>query len=283
MPQSPPWPGYAARQPLYPAIRQLNLWLGRQGNVVDVMEVAARYLAEQAELERDGDAWVRTLAKRFRVPASHLRVEATHAGAARMYIDLTYESVDRHLRRLIREVVLYKERKWSYSEGSRILSPLEQLTKNLSPLARERLGSTPEFHLLEYYRLVRNSIVHEGRATEASLDAEYRRLLNYKSHFDGYQLQAPNALADIQYHDYRLLTRAIRYFSQVINDACDLRPHDVARHIAGERGEGVYRNSLLASPPGKRRHKAIRYFRAAHGGAEGDDELFADELLLRLS
>src|SRR4051812_2855187 len=90
----------------------------------------------------------------------------------------------------------------------------------------KRVRRCPEYHLVQYYRSIRNRIIHR---TKANTDEILKRLLKHETHFRDYYKLVPNKFGSLAFSDFQLLTRSMGYFAKVLNDACDLQPADILR------------------------------------------------------
>jgi hypothetical protein len=108
-------------------------------------------------------------------------------------------------------------------KGGAALHPLEQLCHNCLPAEKMALMQPPEIRLLEYYRRVRIASVHVSSTTAQDADLAFGNLTpTDHQHFQKYPhlLVVPNAPGSLTFQDFRLYTRAIKYYINVVNDVC---------------------------------------------------------------
>ena len=150
------------------------------------------------------------------------------ANAHRFAIAQSISVIESFLRDLTREYRFYRgllEDTWTNSIGGEQLNALSALTQNLPKVERLRARACPEYDLIQYYRVVRNRIVHR---TALDTTRQLRQLLNkHKPHFEACYRAVPEDFDLIGYNDFLLLTRATKYYVQVLNDVCALEPKDI--------------------------------------------------------
>jgi len=108
-------------------------------------------------------------------------------------------------------------------KGGVALHPLEQLCYNCTPVEQLKLTKPPEFRLVEYYRRIRIASVHIGSSTAQDADTAFSSLTAADhQHFQqyAYLLDAPNAPSLLTFQDFKLYTRAIKYYINIVNDVC---------------------------------------------------------------
>ena len=153
--------------------------------------------------------------------------------AHRYVIAQQISMIDAFLRQLSYEFKTYKqipEGTWkTQARGGQQLDLLAALTENFTSAVRTHIRQCPEYHLVHYYRAVRNRLIH---GTKADTDNQLKTLLrSHESHFSTSYKSLPSSYKDIDYADYFLLTRAFKYFSKVLNDACDLKPSEIVDYL----------------------------------------------------
>lgn len=229
-------PNYFAKKILYPSTVELRQELGMQDSYIHLQELGTRVLL--GEIGKSGDSPARYLSAQFKAHGlSHgtIDVESLSVFAAQSYIAQTYAFLEKYLKSLSRE---YRNHKWiaqaAWDKGdSDKQSPYIKLLENLPRGEKALLASKPESKLFEYYRMVRIATSHKNEDTLKKVEAEFDKftsddLVHFKTL---YQLDAPNRYGELNYDDYFLFTRAIKYFSNLINDACDLRSEDIIDFI----------------------------------------------------
>jgi hypothetical protein len=244
-----PKPGYITTKPLYPAISNLFFTLGSQDTQINLDEVALRFLERLAGGGDNQVDFVNATCRHMGVKTS-LRVpwKEFRRNGHRFAIVQTISIVDAFLRRLGREYRAYGKidpAKWKSQSDGEDLDALRALTENLPTAQRKEARKYAEYGLIDYYRLVRNRVIHRSsRDTDSVLKA---LLAEHSDHFhDNYGI-VPNDFANIAYDDFMLLTRAMKYYARILNEVCELTPELVLRfHVA--RSEAPLLNGEIAGP-----------------------------------
>lgn len=229
-----PAPGYTTNKPKYPSLIRLNAELGFQDAALQVSELAMQILREQAAVCALGpSAYLSEEFSRRGIPHGTFDLNTAQRVMYDAAIVQTHAVIDGVLRQLARE---YQMHKWisgfSWTDGlGNVKSPLEVLLTHL-PLSNEnRLRQAPECSLIEYYRLLRVSVVHRTDEASKAAHAAFKMLSPQLSYFSKtYKLAAPNKPDAVDFQDFRLFTRSIKYFANLLNDACDLNLQDI-RHF----------------------------------------------------
>ncbi|SDR51256.1 hypothetical protein SAMN05443245_6876 [Paraburkholderia fungorum] len=235
--QKVPPPGYTTSKILFPALNILNEELGFQDSAIQLAELAARILGEQAVASDFGigDFLAREFNARSIPHGTHDLVHLARF-SHQSYIVQTYGTIEKVLKQLSQELRAHKwiDERWkSVDNNGETYSPAEALAENLPAAAGKLLRTTPEFELLEYYRLLRVSIVHQNEETIRRSASAYKKLEEKHGKYfrSTYGLDAPNDKDDLSFADFCIFTRSIKYFANVINEACDLQIGDVVSYI----------------------------------------------------
>jgi hypothetical protein len=229
MPKQIPKPGYVTERPLYPAVSDLRQASGEQDTLVNLSEVAIRLFEQTMGGTGDPVAFVNAMCARTKVNTSlGVAWDGVRLNGYRFSIVQVMVVVDTFLRRLAREYRLYSglsADNWRTQARGEQLDPLAALTENLSDGAKRRARGCPEYGLIQYYRAVRNRTIHQ---TRQDTDAQLAHLLaRHEKHFNECYSAVPRPFAEITYDDFLLLTRAVKYYSNVLNDVCDLKPDGI--------------------------------------------------------
>ena len=201
--------------------------LGAQDACIQLQELCAIYMQNSAAATNAPlDAFLRLLYQGNGIPHGTLSFSELRKLSAKTYVVLTYALFEKMLLEVIDHVkksVPGLAAAWvtKSATGGR-LPPLLELAANLPPPERRCLEAVPEFRLFEYYRAVRVANSHVAGNTADKAQVAYG-LLNKSdlSHFTRcYSLQAPNPPNDITFQDFQLFTRAIKYYSRLVNETC---------------------------------------------------------------
>jgi hypothetical protein len=228
-----PAPGYVRKLPTYPAVADLRKTSGAQDSWIEMTEVFLREGLTCAAASSIGlDEHVRALAKKHGVVVGPVNLERMELRVQQMNIVQVHLTSENFFDDLLRQYAVYKQinpASLVTQDGSRNLSSLERIQRN-SPAPGPLF--CPEADLIEYYRLVRNHLIHHSPSAEA-LNRKRQSLLRHRSHFASYSpLSVPNAANAMSFADFMLFTRAVKYFANLANDAFLLEARDVANLIA---------------------------------------------------
>lgn len=283
-------PGYYAKKPLYPAVIALRQVLGYQDACIQLHELSARVLESQATAQgAQREDFLMRLFREIGIPQGTFAFTDLRRVAAESYIVQTYNVVERFLRDLIAQ---YKDHfpercvGWTTKdEDGGTLPPLDELLRNLPADKRRQLWEYPEAALLDYDRQLRVSIVHRTADNKRKAHKGFANLVReHGVHFaSSYaELKAPKAPADVGFDDFLLFTRAVKYFSNILNDACDLsiaaiteyvgtRDTFMVAHISKERSRGAKREAAnrylkdrYSLKPADRKHVLEQVFDALY-------------------
>lgn len=229
-----PLPGYTALKPQYPAVRQFYKVAGLHDNIINLGELALRYFERDMYDSGDQNGFVDSLSRSLGVNTSlGIEWDKVRSHAHKYVIAQMISMIDAFVRQLSYEFKAYKqipEGTWkTQAKGGQQLDLLAALTENFTPALKTRIRQYPEYELVHYYRSVRNRLIH---GTKADTDNQLKTLLrSHKTHFNTSYKSLPSSYNDIGYDDYFLLTRAIKYFSKILNDACNLKPSEIVDYL----------------------------------------------------
>ena len=220
-------PGYFNQKPLIRAISDVKYTIGLQDSCIQTNQTAVLFLEEQANLSSQPDEFIKVLCQKYKISLGTSDIDYFKTIQYKSFILQTYNLVEPFFKELN---VAYRydnnilPTDWKTKDGDKNLDPFNQLLANLNRSQRTEIKSYPEYYLLDYYRLVRNSIVHlqEDRDEHKKTLKYYSdNLVNIILHFkDNYEMEAPNEPDKIVFEDFMLYTRSIKYFSNILNDIC---------------------------------------------------------------
>lgn len=237
--RTPPGPGFSAKEPLFPSVASMDKDLGHTNQFILVNEVANRELNAQARNCPEGvESYVKSISGRHGIRVSLKDFNEVSNELPRSYTVLVFTAVDRTFRQLIKEVREYKQlTSWIDRLSDSPLSALEQLAANQPPGPRS-ISSYPEYSVLQYYRLLRNEIVHPRQHRSRPAIAAHTVLAATSGEYlrRSYQTRgAPNAPDKIDFDDFFLHTRVARDFAMVISDAYKLTIADILRVASADK------------------------------------------------
>ena len=222
-----PYPGYTTSKPLIEPISSMYKELGDQDACVQLQELSAAHLeACAAKANEPVNDFLKELYFAKGIPHGTYNFEQMRAIAHNSYLLVTYSLFEKMIKGCIR---VYRgnnpeiDGKWIDKIDGEQLPPLLRLIHNLPQPYKSQLSSPPEFRLLEYYRLVRISGAHVDTKTLAKAEKAFSALdASDIAHFNGFPLisGAPNKPDSITFEDFKLFTRSIKYYSNLLNEVC---------------------------------------------------------------
>jgi hypothetical protein len=226
-----PEPGYKVERPQYPAFREFRIALGSQVTAFNLTELSLRYFESRMAAADDHAEFVNQMCDRFSINSSlGIDWEAFRREAHYQSTTQLISVADDFLRNIASEYRLYHEKpheKWIKRKNGEDLNLLEALVENISDAGRVTASECPEYDLLQYYRSIRNRFIHR---TEKETDKRLERLI--KKHGEALTKsykRLPSKWEDISYNDLIVFAVAVKNYSSVLNDACDLSGSLVAK------------------------------------------------------
>lgn len=219
-----PHPGYTTDNPFIPALSSLFLDLGAQDACIQLQEIAVIHLEKSAlAMNAQMPDFLKLLYISNSVPQGTYSFSDMRAQIYNSFISATYSIFERSLKECI---AVYKAKNqlanWVTQIGSAKLDPLSQILHNCTPSERNLL-SVPEKSLFDYYRKVRVADNHVSASTATNASAAFTALTSVEiAHFQNYAyiFGAPHPPGTLTFHDFRLYTRAIKYYANLLNEVC---------------------------------------------------------------
>lgn len=230
-------PGYFRNKPTFRSVHELRKYLGFQDACIQSNEIALRFFEENAQNHLKGvDSFVREMSDRYKISHGTNELKHLKKNMIESYIVQTYNNASLFFRYLISEYKELKEindKHWKKKKkNGENLDHFRQLYLNLPLKGRIIIHSAPERKIIDYYRLVRNSIVHiNEKSRKRLLLYFYKTREEHNEYFKKCYpcIEAPNSPNDLKFDDFILYTRSLKYYSNLINDACDLSIDDIAK------------------------------------------------------
>ena len=221
-------PGYYTSKPQFRIIRELKKTLGFYDSIPTTIELVLKDYTDKCKTNGvTPENELNNLARNFIVKKHNIQsLDSSHSHIFNFYILSVFNVVDPFFRDLKRLMIkLNSPKSWKTKSGKKDLDAFNQVIENCKSKDRSLLKNKPEFHLINYYRLHRNSVVHgvfEKEKQYAKSDAYFDKyVLPNISYFEStYNLDAPNKSNSINFNDFLIYTRAIKYFNNLVNDAC---------------------------------------------------------------
>ena len=219
-----PHPGYTTSKPFIPALNSLFLALGAQDACIQLQEIAVIHLEKSAlAMNAQMADFLKLLYISNSVPQGSYSFSDMRAQIYNSFVSATYAIFERSLKECI---AAYKSKNqvtsWITQVGSANLDPLSQVLHNCTP-SEKALLSVPEQRLFDYYRKVRVASNHVSAGAANNTSAAFAAITPTEiSHFQNYAyiFGAPHAPGTLTFHDFRLYTRAIKYYANLLNEVC---------------------------------------------------------------
>lgn len=220
-------PGYFNKKPMLKEINSMRKIVGLQDSCLQTNEVAILYLEEKSKQNPDSEKFMRDLCRKYSISLGIRDFDYFKITLYKSYILQTYNLVEPFFKNINKAYRFYNNfaGEWRVKdESGKMLDPFTQLLANMPLESAKEIKKYPEFQLLNYYRLVRNSIVHlqdesdEYKKVRKYYDDNIIKNLNYFK--ENYIIDAPNSPESITFKDFMLYTRVLKYFSNIINDTC---------------------------------------------------------------
>ncbi len=222
-----PLPGYKTTKPAVPVLKAMFRDLGAQDACIQLQELCISYMENSAVATKAPvDAFLRLLYQGNGIPHGTYSFQELRELSSKSHLVLTYAIFEKTLEELIRYVKSAKPSlaaSWtSKTPSGGGMPPLVELVSNLPLPVQNPLVSAPEYRLFEYYRAVRVASSHLKSSTATQANTAFGALSpSDMQHFAAcYQLQAPNPPSALAFADFHLFTRAIKYYSRLLNEAC---------------------------------------------------------------
>ena len=225
-PNPVPHPGYQNKKQYIQPVLELFSELGAQDACLQLQEVAIVHLEKSAQaMNAHMNDYLKLLYLSNSIPRGSYSFADMREQIYKSFIALTYSIFDKMLKACNKA---YQQKNptitWITTlKGGAALHPLEQLVYNATLIEKQALTQPPEFRLLEYYRRIRIASLHinPGTAQEAELAFNALSASDHQ-HFQQYHhmFGAPNAPSLLTFQDFRLYTRAIKYYINIVNDVC---------------------------------------------------------------
>jgi hypothetical protein len=200
----------------FPSSRRLERYLGESDAILEIDELACRFFIHAAAQSGDAKAFVAECSEKFEVRVNLNEFDGWRAHLAQRHIVAVYESAELFFKEFRREHSELNRREWTGDEDG----------KCRMDLALENLGGTKEqaeaivgldiIKRFEYYRLVRNWIIHDRTRSPEKEMAELQRLPDYSDINSAAlgRLRAPNPPNSLTFDDFILFSRITKLVAE---------------------------------------------------------------------
>lgn len=201
----------------FPSMRRLFRYLGETDALVELTELAARAFVESANLSGDVGAFVAAQSNKhgIRVNLSEFGHLSRHLG--RSSIVTVYQSAERFLHEFRKEhTTLYGSRPWTGDADD--VDPLTVTLRNVATSASEaetKIGADL-LSRFQYYRVIRNWVVHTKEIDDSKPRAMFEKLVPYSAEHDAQfrLVKAPNLPGHLGFDDFILFSRVTKSIAE---------------------------------------------------------------------
>jgi hypothetical protein len=201
----------------FPTMRRLFRYLGETDALVELTELAARAFVESANVSGDASAFIAAQSNKhgIRVNLSEFAHLSRHLG--RSSIVTVYQSAERFLHEFRKEhSTLYSSRPWTGDADD--VDPMTVTLRNVatSSLEAETRVGTDLLSRFQYYRVVRNWVVHTKESDDSKPQAMFEKLVPYSAVHEAQldSVKAPNPPGHLGFDDFILFSRVTKLIAE---------------------------------------------------------------------
>jgi len=202
----------------FPSYRSLRRYLGETDALVELTELAARCFLTDASESGNTVNYVKATSAKQGICVNLSEVDALSAHLSRSYIVNVYHSAERFLHEFRQEHVGLYQKDWS-GDGIGV-DPLTITLKNIasSQADAERYIGPDLITRFQYYRIVRNWIVHTKDSDSSKPKTKFIEIVGYSSeHAELFRaVKAPNRPENLNFDDFVFLSRLTKTIAEKI-------------------------------------------------------------------
>ncbi len=203
----------------FPSSRRLERYLGESDSILELDELACRFFIHAADHSGNPRGFVAECSNKFGVCVNLAEFSAWRVHLAQRHIVAVYESAERFFKEFRREHSELHRREWTGDKDG----------KNRIDLALENVGPTKEraeqivgldlISRFEYYRLVRNWIVHDRTRKPEKEVSALEELAEYSETNAAAlgKLAAPNPPESLTFDDFILFSRVTKLIAEKLS------------------------------------------------------------------
>jgi hypothetical protein len=299
MDKSKIFPGYFIEKPLFQAEKNFRRLLSEQDSCFHTNQVSLIFLEKHIEENSlDNEEFIRSLSHKYNISAGNKNWEVTKLMIARSYVVQTYNIQEIFFKEFNKEYQKYKglttwKKTIKKGDSDKNLDPYSQLILNIPTSVSKIFAATPESHLIHYYRLVRNGIVHKSEISLEKPTEYYKKnistqLEHFKKYYDFLpdgELPAPNLPNSLNHNDFFIYSRCLKNLINLIINACNLTVSEI---FSFEMSNESFKKTMRkhSDENDKSKNKMIdalsTYFRTKYGNLKLEKEQFVDLYLNNL-
>lgn len=202
----------------FPSYRRLCKYLGENDAMVEMTELSARAFVSSARQSGNVTAFVSTASKAHGICVNLSEVDSLLNHLARSYVVTVYQSAERFLNEFRKEhIALYKA---EWTGDAHDIDPLAVTLKNigLNQNETEEIVGKDLISRFQYYRIVRNWIVHTKDSDISKPTAKFSQIIDYSMEHKGLftSTEAPNSPDKLNFEDFIFFSRLTKLLAEKI-------------------------------------------------------------------
>ncbi|NTV47144.1 MAG: hypothetical protein HGB11_11625, partial [Chlorobiales bacterium] len=163
----------------FPSYRRLCRYIGETDALVELTELACRSFQNAAKQSGDATAFINAESERFGINVNLSEVEPLMRHLAQNYIVTVYQSAECFLYEFRKEHCVLYQKEWvGDADGA---DPLTVTLKNLSVEDPETVIGQDLLTRFQYYRIVRNWVVHKKESDISKPLAKFGEIVSYSA------------------------------------------------------------------------------------------------------
>jgi hypothetical protein len=259
----------------FPSRRALFKFLGETDALVELTELATRFFTAAAISSKDVGAFVEAQSREHRVRVNLAEMDLLSRHLSRSYIVTVYQSAEQFLREFRKEHIALYQKSW-IGDAEKI-DPLTLTLQNVSnaQAAAEGIVGLDLISRFQYYRIVRNWVVH-GRESDISRPEEkFKDIVPYSPEHEKAlaTLEAPNPPTSLSFDDFIYFSRLTKLIAEKLCEIATPTTDHLVHQFSLKRFKRLEKN------PTRMRNAVIGRLRTEYGMDSATAGWIADELL----
>jgi hypothetical protein len=214
---------------------------------------------------------------------------------AKSYVVQTYNLQEIFFKDFNHEYRAYKKVegwKFTIKEGSstKSLDPYSQLLLNIPKNESAIFENVPESHVIQYYRLLRNGLVHKSDNSLDKPNEYFNKFIepnieyfkNYYKFLPEGNLPAPNKPLSLTHNDFFIYSRCLKNLINLIINACNLTVSEIFEFELSNEQFVATMNRYRPNVPGERAkllEALAGFFRTKYGNLKSINDEFIQTYL----
>jgi hypothetical protein len=200
----------------FPSRRRLFRYLGETDAMVELTELATRSFTASAEQSGDVSAFVGGQSQQYGICVNLAELDLLSRHLSRSYIVTVYQSAERFFHEFRQEHVALYQKEWLGDANS--IDPLTVTLRNVtaSESESEKQIGPDLISRFQYYRIVRNWIVHTKESDISKPQAKFSEIVPYSvEHQEKFRsVDAPNPPAGMCFDDFIYFSRLTKLIAE---------------------------------------------------------------------